>query len=327
MYHTIHIINENKILFLEPIVADTSRITDRIKTDDDKPIQFDEKEKDDLKEEKLMSSKEKQEPSVLKKKQKDKDEITDQSPTSQDQSKESAEMGKKNGKKSDSTDKDKKQNKQQTKTEDLSDSSIFSDEERTHRSFRVLNDKELDEIDDSRKKKRHKKDDEIRSRSLETRSKDKLKRSKIPTPLFKSSLSKSDRHLNQSYKETNLDVRIPSLPNIRDEKHLRCDSNMSAPLLTSILSDKERDSISDGEDESRNKSKRFIKRRSKNRDSRSAGSDYESSNLIDSGFEPSPRSTRVPKWRNVSERGVNMTSVTQSIQTNIRRYVFKFNFY
>ncbi|XP_072391834.1 uncharacterized protein [Diabrotica undecimpunctata] len=216
----------------------------------------------------------------------------------------------------------------------LSDLSSYSEDEdhpeRAHKSFRVLTDKELDEIDDTKRRKpRPKRDlsiEETRSKSLENKAKkDMAKRSKIP--LFKSNLSKSDRHLNESYRETNLDTRIPSLPNIRDERHMirepiRCDSNMSAPLLTSMLSDKDRDSISDLEDEKRNitKSKRFVKRRSKTREARSAGSDYESSNLIDSGFEPSPRSTRVPKWKNMTERGVNMTSVTQNIQTNIRRY-------
>uniref|UniRef100_A0A6P7FWT9 Ankycorbin n=1 Tax=Diabrotica virgifera virgifera TaxID=50390 RepID=A0A6P7FWT9_DIAVI len=227
-----------------------------------------------------------------------------------------------------------RKHKQEEDSKHLSDVSSYSEDEefpeRSHKSFRILTDKELDEIDDTKRRKpRPKRDlsvEEPRSKSLENKAKkDMTKRSKIP--LFKSNLSKSDRHLNQSYRETNLDTRIPSLPNIRDERHMmrepmRCDSNMSAPLLTSMLSDKDRDSISDLEDEKRNitKSKRFVKRRSKTREARSAGSDYESSNLIDSGFEPSPRSTRVPKWKNMTERGVNMISVTQNIQTNIRRY-------
>ncbi|CAG9856192.1 unnamed protein product [Phyllotreta striolata] len=205
------------------------------------------------------------------------------------------------------------------KIEDYSDSSVFSDEEdsleRTHRSFRVLKDKHPnDEL-------------QLRSRSLETINKEKLKRSKIPTPLLtKRPLSKSDRNLHQTYKETDLDLRVPSLPNISRARSTRCSSNADKkpPRCTSNV-DKHPDSLdsdADVDDAPKGKNKRLVKRRSKaSRGSRSAGSDYESSNLIDSGFEPSPRSTRAPpKWRNVSDRGVNMTTVTQTIQSNIRRY-------
>ncbi|XP_057658989.1 ankyrin repeat, PH and SEC7 domain containing protein secG isoform X2 [Diorhabda carinulata] len=205
-----------------------------------------------------------------------------------------------------------KRNKENEESSSSDDDEFSS---KSHKSFRVLRDEESN----------YSTANKTRSKSLDKKSKkDKLK-SKIPTPLFKSTLSKSDRHLNEFYKETNLDTRIPSLPNIRDERntireHVRCDSNMSAPMLTSILSDKDKDSLSEMEDEIGTKTKRFVKKRSRNREARSAGSDYESSNLIDSGFEPSPRSTRTTKWKNMSDRGVNMASVTQNIQTNIRRY-------
>ncbi|XP_056640906.1 serine/threonine-protein phosphatase 6 regulatory ankyrin repeat subunit B [Diorhabda sublineata] len=216
------------------------------------------------------------------------------------------------------TDKKEIEIEEEAKKIENEESSSSDDDEfssKSHKSFRVLRDEESN----------YSTANKTRSKSLDKKSKkDKLK-SKIPTPLFKSTLSKSDRHLNEFYKETNLDTRIPSLPNIRDERntireHVRCDSNMSAPMLTSILSDKDKDSLSEMEDEIGTKTKRFVKKRSRTREARSAGSDYESSNLIDSGFEPSPRSTRTTKWKNMSDRGVNMASVTQNIQTNIRRY-------
>lgn len=84
-------------------------------------------------------------------------------------------------------------------------------------------------------------------------------------------------------------------------------------------SDVEQDSASEAEEVSSSTKKKRLRKRSKTKGAKSAGSDYESSNVIDSGFEPSPRSSKIPKWRNMSDRGVNMTSVTQTIQTNIRR--------
>lgn len=234
------------------------------------------------------------------------------------------------------------------KQEDYSDEDYSSHSEdvslstpmgKTHKSFRVLDKDEIKGLERPNKikgksKKGEKK--ESRSRSEEnkkkdgTKEKEKFRHSKIPTPLGKTILSKSDRHLDKTHLSEKralqgvLDARIPSLPNIHQAKDRlkeppRSESNMSAPLLASLYSD---ESMSDMEHESKSlvaRNKKRVKKRPKVRDARSAGSDYESSNLIDSGFEPSPRSTRIPKWRNISDRGVNMTSVTQNIQSNIRR--------
>nr|XP_023022451.1 ankyrin repeat domain-containing protein 12 isoform X1 [Leptinotarsa decemlineata] len=215
----------------------------------------------------------------------------------------------------------------------LSDDDAVSANDRNHKSFRILDDKEAAQLEKCKEKSfraRKSPTAEVKLRPQKPKAvgkgREKVKKSKIPTPLSKSTLSKSDRHLNEIRRDPEIDHRVPSLPNITDVKHRldeppRCDSNMSAPLLKSVYSDNERDSFSEG-DEPRivTKNKRRVKKRTKTRESRSAGSDYESSNLIDSGFEPSPRSTRIPKWKNMSERGVNMTSVTQNIQNNIRRY-------
>lgn len=47
----------------------------------------------------------------------------------------------------------------------------------------------------------------------------------------------------------------------------------------------------------------------------------ENSDMLDSGFEPSPRSSRIPRRRACSTKPeVNMTTVTQTVQANIRRY-------
>ncbi|EFA06237.1 hypothetical protein TcasGA2_TC009087 [Tribolium castaneum] len=204
-----------------------------------------------------------------------------------------------------------------------------------HKSFRILNDKEAEEIENLKPKPRkisQKTQNKQRSRSEEDNKKiksDKIKRSKIPTPLGKSQLSKSDKYLNVPERKikSSMESRVPSLPNINETKdrvkeHPRCESNMSAPLLESIYSDNDKASASDLEEEPSESAfkRKKVKRKAKMREARSAGSDYESSNVIDSGFEPSPRSSRIPKWKNMSERGVNMTSVTQSIQSNIRRY-------
>lgn len=212
-----------------------------------------------------------------------------------------------------------------SETESTTSTSLTTKE---HKSFRILNDKEAEEIESvkGKPKKVACKQGKPRSRSEENKKikNDKLKRSKIPTSLTKNQLSKSDKYLNIPDRKTksSMESRVPSLPNINDrlKEHPRCESNMSAPLLESIYSDNEKASVSGEEDPSALRRKK-VKKRSKTRESRSAGSDYESSNVIDSGFEPSPRSSRIPKWRNMSERGVNMTSVTQSIQSNIRRYI------
>lgn len=206
-----------------------------------------------------------------------------------------------------------------------------------HKSFRVLNEEEAEKMEKISQKRSRKRSvpKKLRSYSDETKDKErtvkqKKMRSKIPTPLFKSNLSKSDKYLDKPYDQNKMgvafDAQIPSLPTIGDDKRIlkesiRCESNMSAPPVASMFSDNERDSLTDPDDlhHKMGKSKRFVKRRSRNREARSAGSDYESSNLIDSGFEPSPRTTKIPRWKNMSERGVNMTSVTQGIQNNIRR--------
>ncbi|KAJ8963274.1 hypothetical protein NQ318_018741 [Aromia moschata] len=240
-------------------------------------------------------------------------------------------------------DRQKEEDEHEEYSEDFSseDSSVSTTTKKTHKSFRVLDEREAAEIDKSGKNKpkrsRTKNSARKGSRSRSTENKAKkedvkergFRRSKIPTPLVKTVLSKSDKHLDKAHKterksQSTLDTRVPSLPNIHQgrcalKEPPRPESNMSAPLLTSVYSDNERDSMSDVEDGPR-RSKKRVKKRPRTREARSAGSDYESSNLIDSGFEPSPRSTRIPRWKNMSERAVNMTSVTQSIQNNIRRY-------
>lgn len=155
-------------------------------------------------------------------------------------------------------------------------------------------------------------------------------RSKIPTPLFKSHLSKSDKYLDKNLKKhednISLNTHFLSLPNLQYDNRIveeafPSKSNTSDPPITFLYSDDDRDSLTDPDDfhHNKNKTKRFIKKRTKHRERRSAGSDCESSNLIDSGFEPSPRNIKMGKWIKTSDRGVNMKSVTQSIQRNIRR--------
>lgn len=210
-----------------------------------------------------------------------------------------------------------------------------------HKSFRILDDNEMQEqkatkkVDEKRKtkrsavKKQRSRSEEISRSKRTTESDSKDRKSKIPTPMLdlKPRRAKSDKHLDKYEGKvgSSMETRIPVYKPQHDEKFsgskdMRSESNMSAPLHPSAYSDDERGSMSDMEDvvSSATRKKR-LKKRSRVRDSKSAGSDYESSNLIDSGFEPSPRSTRVPKWKNMSDRGVNMTSVTQSIQSNIRK--------
>lgn len=150
-------------------------------------------------------------------------------------------------------------------------------------------------------------------------------RSKIPViSNLRREMSISDQQLDRDVDD---DTRI-SLPNLLDERRYggaakTADLSSLPPPPSSLrqpaYSDNER-SASDAEEVTRSATRRRRLRKRMKRDSRSAGSDYESSNLIDSGFEPSPRSSRIPKWKNMTERGVCMTSVTQSIQSNIRRY-------
>lgn len=205
--------------------------------------------------------------------------------------------------------------------ESTSPSSSSKDNRKEHKSFRVLDDSEVRRVRSKSQIRKTKPKVPLtreRSKSEESsrdrpRDSERFKRSKIPTPIrdFKPRLSKSDRYLD----------RVPILSDLRqDSKHLRSESSMTAPIHASTYSDNERDTGSDMEEllSSATRRKR-LKKRGKSRGAKSAGSDYESSNLIDSGFEPSPRSSRLPKWKNMSERGVDMTSVTQSIQSNIRR--------
>lgn len=210
---------------------------------------------------------------------------------------------------------------------------------KSHKSFQILDNGAITEdkrtVVKSRKSKTGK-DKEHRPKSEESKVQEpgvqerKLKKSKIPTLVSNKDLSKSDKTIDRLEKyerktKSSMETRVPSLPNIDDKAQFRViprsDSNLSAPLLTSLYSDNERGSASDFEEERRSSSvrRRRTKRRPKTRESRSAGSDYESSNLIDSGFEPSPRSTRVHRWKNMTDRGVNMKTVTQTIQSNIRR--------
>ncbi|KAF5280347.1 hypothetical protein FQR65_LT03156 [Abscondita terminalis] len=200
----------------------------------------------------------------------------------------------------------------------LEESPITNSTEKHHQSFKVLNDDECVNNKPSVSTKIPKFIDDKY---------EKLRRSKIPTPInLKTPLSKSDKYLERYEKQDypGIDVRVPSLPNIYDPKdttvrHQRSISNLSAPLA-STYSDNDRETGSDVEDVCSETRKKKLRKRSKTRNAKSAGSDYESSNIIDSGFEPSPRSTRLPKSKHITTRGVNMTSVTQTIQSNIRRY-------
>ncbi|KAK5648482.1 hypothetical protein RI129_003374 [Pyrocoelia pectoralis] len=203
-------------------------------------------------------------------------------------------------------------------SEDESSSSILTVTPKQHKSFTVLNDNEL--------RLEKKKSTSENGSPKKFNQHERLRRSKIPTPIvnLQSHLSKSDRYLERSKQEQpGIDVRVPSLPNIyaakgMELKDTRPVSNLSAPLA-STYSDNDIETGSEGENISSAARRKKLRKRSRGRNAKSAGSDYDS-NLIDSGFEPSPRSTRIPKSKNMSERGVNMTSVTQTIQSNIRRY-------
>lgn len=234
-----------------------------------------------------------------------------------------------------------------------SDEESLSRSIRTHKSFTVI---DADE-DERKTKEKGKKNSTKKSRSRSDESKREcMKRSKIPTPTFKKSkaLSKSDKCLDDDYRryKSEVESKVPSLPNLgdvrtdqkfrngriisdenyykndhqfkgshqlRSDRHqFRSASNISMPLTAYSDNEKGSGSDLDSTAEANIGRKKRFKKRPRTR-GKSAGSDYDS-NVIDSGFEPSPRSIKVPKWRNVSERGVNMTSVTQSIQTNIRRF-------
>uniref|UniRef100_A0AAR5QFV8 Uncharacterized protein n=1 Tax=Dendroctonus ponderosae TaxID=77166 RepID=A0AAR5QFV8_DENPD len=211
---------------------------------------------------------------------------------------------------------DNERQKSEDSSEILSDS--MEQASKVHKSFKVLSMQEAKQLP------LHSKSEDLKQK------KPRMRRSHIPTATFHTPLSKSDRQLDRLVEREQLqigaDCRVPSLPNIHQSHrpNLRPDSNLSAPIMPLAYSENEAESGSDLEEDARlspSKKKKVKKRpKAKRRESRSAGSDYESSNLIDSGFEPSPRSSRIPKWKNVSDRGVNMSSVTRSIQNNIRRY-------
>ncbi|XP_044747080.1 ankycorbin isoform X2 [Coccinella septempunctata] len=207
-----------------------------------------------------------------------------------------------------------------TPTDDSTISSI--NDSKTHKSFTVLDDKEPDD-NKTKRKSGKKKLNKPRSKSEEN---DKRARrpSKIPTPLGKTMLSKSEKNLNLIEEKMESGGKVGFLPDTNNRKNTMNEPYRSRSTISgrrvSIYSDEKGSGSEDDDRERMPSRRRRVKKRSHRRDSRSAGSDYESSNVIDSGFEPSPRSVRVPKWKNMSERGVNMTSVTQSIQSNIRRY-------
>lgn len=226
----------------------------------------------------------------------------------------------------------------QVEEEDTSSISAATTRERKqqHKSFMVIGptQQQQQELGGA-----HAPSEKMRSRSEEVRLMEK-RRSKIPTPIIghleRRELSKSERDVRRMKGDKDgMRKKMPSLPNLSQRGNGRDGSHYS---------DDDRHSISDLEDtfppersSSRNsRTKRLMKRRSRSRTSKSAASlrqdggqqdgvhsDYESSNIVDSGFEPSPRSVGRAlgqRQRVVSDRGVNMLTVTQSIQSNIRRY-------
>lgn len=179
-----------------------------------------------------------------------------------------------------------------------------------HKSFQVINEEASFQVIDENLIPETKR--------TKSRSSSKLEQISSPDTLIIRSRSVSrekDRNI-QSSCETH--ISLPLLP-----EKTRSESNLSAPHLGSMYSDNEQKTDSNSEEldvvSSAGKKKKFKKRSKARLGTKSAGSDYESSVLIDSGFEPSPRSSRIPKRKVMTERSVNMTSVTQSIQTNIRR--------
>lgn len=174
------------------------------------------------------------------------------------------------------------------------------------------------------------------------------RRSKIPTPIIggggrleRRELSKSERDVRKVRGE-GMSTKMPSLPNLsqqgRDGRQRGDYSDDDGQTMSDLDDTFPHHPSQDAQRATSraSRSKRLMKRRSRSRGSKSAASirqddaaqdgahsDYESSNIVDSGFEPSPRSmgrTLGQRQRVMSNRGVNMASVTQSIQTNIRRY-------
>lgn len=117
-----------------------------------------------------------------------------------------------------------------------SSSEIISDSmeqaSKTHKSFKVLSEKEAKELASKSKSKPGKQvkaeDKKPRSKSDDTKFKKqvkedqrKQKRSKIPTPTFQTPLSKSERQLDRLLEyermtQSVIDARVPSLPNIHE---------------------------------------------------------------------------------------------------------------
>ncbi|KAL1500744.1 hypothetical protein ABEB36_006189 [Hypothenemus hampei] len=198
-------------------------------------------------------------------------------------------------------------------------SSDQCDQKSNHRSFKVLKDNDdtihLIKSDDTEQLKK--------TQSIQRPAK--MQYCKIPTPIFNTPLSKSARHLDKlSVRAEQRETVSSTLPRIntkksRPESLLSVRNNLAYSEGGSGGSDLEE--VKRSVSPTRRKKIKKHRTKTRRRESRSAGSDYDSSNLIDSGFELSPRTSRIPtKWKNVSERGVNMTSVTRNIQNNIRRY-------
>ncbi|CAG9820784.1 unnamed protein product [Phaedon cochleariae] len=123
-------------------------------------------------------------------------------------------------------------------TGESSSSSDDNDTKKSHESFRILDEDEANLFDETRQRKyRYKKNVEEKSRFRSVGNKEndesdaryKIIGSKIPRPLFRSTLSKSDKHLDRMKINEDLGNRVPSLPNISDNKHfsreiIRCNS-------------------------------------------------------------------------------------------------------
>lgn len=198
------------------------------------------------------------------------------------------------------------------------------DKKGEHKSFKVLKDVAFEVLKDATNGKEQRRT-KRKSSKKSAKEVERPNESATSSPEMLESSRTRSRSLTREPRSS-LDTHGITLPVLAESK-LRSESNLSAPNLSSVYSDNEQKSASNSEVDdivsSASRKRRFKKRAKMRIGSKSAGSDYESSNLIDSGFEPSPRSSRIPKRKVMSERGVNMISVTQNIQSNIRRYVVR----
>lgn len=194
------------------------------------------------------------------------------------------------------------------------------DKKGEHKSFKVLKDVAFEVLKDATSGKEQRRT-KRKSSKKSVKEVERPNESATSSPEMLESSRTRSRSLTREPRSS-LDTHGITLP-VLSESKLRPESNLSAPNLSSVYSDNEHKSASNSEVDdivsSASRKRRFKKRTKMRIGSKSAGSDYESSNLIDSGFEPSPRSSRIPKRKVMSERGVNMISVTQNIQSNIRR--------